>query len=126
MKRSPLRIRNSNIMSGDTYIFQWDRQAASIGFLPEGIYGRCNLRLSFHPVTATSMRKTAQAASYGSARSLTRSMPSGLPGSKSIRDETPLRPRCSLIGTRRFSDVDVERARLLHQYALHRAGADAS
>jgi hypothetical protein len=26
---------------------------------------------------------------------------------------------------RRFSDVDVERARLLHHYALHRASADA-
>ena len=28
-------------------------------------------------------------------------------------------------GKRRFSDVDVERARLLHQYALHGASADA-
>ena len=28
-------------------------------------------------------------------------------------------------GIRRFSDVDVERARLLHQYTLHRASADA-
>ena len=28
-------------------------------------------------------------------------------------------------GTRHFSDVDVERARLLHQYALDRASADA-
>jgi hypothetical protein len=25
MERSPLRVRNSNIMSGDTYIFRWDR-----------------------------------------------------------------------------------------------------
>jgi hypothetical protein len=31
----------------------------------------------------------------------------------------------ALIGTRRFSDVDVERARLLHHYALDRASADA-
>ena len=31
----------------------------------------------------------------------------------------------SLTSKRRFSDVDVERARLLHQYALHRASADA-
>jgi hypothetical protein len=31
----------------------------------------------------------------------------------------------SLTGKRRFSDADVERARLLHQYALHRASADA-
>ena len=28
-------------------------------------------------------------------------------------------------GKRRFSDVDVERARLLHHYSLHRASADA-
>jgi hypothetical protein len=28
-------------------------------------------------------------------------------------------------GKRRFSDVDVERARLLHQYALNRPSADA-
>ena len=32
--------------------------------------------------------------------------------------------RCSA-GIRRFSDADPERARLLHQYALHRSGADA-
>jgi len=31
----------------------------------------------------------------------------------------------SLRGKRRSSDVDVERARLLHQYALHRFSADA-
>ena len=31
----------------------------------------------------------------------------------------------SLRGKRRLSDADVERARLLHQYALHRASADA-
>ena len=31
----------------------------------------------------------------------------------------------SLRGKRRLSDVDVERARLLHEYALHRASADA-
>jgi hypothetical protein len=31
----------------------------------------------------------------------------------------------SLRGKRSFSDVDFERARLLHQYALHRASADA-
>jgi hypothetical protein len=31
----------------------------------------------------------------------------------------------SLTGKRRFSDADVERARLLHQYALHRSSADA-
>ena len=29
-----------------------------------------------------------------------------------------------LRGKRRFSDADVERARLLHHYALHRASAD--
>jgi len=31
----------------------------------------------------------------------------------------------SLRGKRRFSDVDVERVRLLHHYALHRSSADA-
>ena len=36
------------------------------------------------------------------------------------------RRRCpSLRGERRFSDADVERARLLHQYALHRVSANA-
>ena len=33
--------------------------------------------------------------------------------------------KTSLRGKRRFSDVDVERARLLQQYALHRASPDA-
>ncbi len=36
----------------------------------------------------------------------------------------PLRS-VSLIGKHRLSDVDIERARLLHQYALHGASADA-
>ena len=38
-----------------------------------------------------------------------------------------VRPVCSVspIGKRRFSDVDVERARALRHYALHRASADA-
>jgi hypothetical protein len=40
-------------------------------------------------------------------------------------DSSPAAVSVSLRGKRRFSDVDVERARLLHQYALHRAGADA-
>src|SRR6516164_10302545 len=33
--------------------------------------------------------------------------------------------KTSLRGKRRFSDVDAERARLLQQYTLHRASADA-
>jgi hypothetical protein len=38
---------------------------------------------------------------------------------------SPAAVSVSLRGKRRFSGVDVERARLLHQYALDRASADA-
>jgi hypothetical protein len=38
---------------------------------------------------------------------------------------TPAAVSVLLRGKRRFSGVDVERARLVHQYALHRSGADA-
>jgi hypothetical protein len=38
---------------------------------------------------------------------------------------SPAAVSVSLVGTRRLSDADVERARLVHQYALHRSSADA-